>query len=54
MRSYCIAQRPIFSLLGQNMMEDNMRKRMYMDIYIYMTGSLCYTAEIERCKSTII
>ena len=43
-RSYCTAQGTISNLLGQNMMEDNMRKNMY----IGMTGSLCYTAEIGR------
>ena len=30
MRSYCIAQGFISSLLGWAIMEDNMRKRMYM------------------------
>ena len=33
--------------LGKNMMEDRMRKRMY----ICMTGSLCCTAEIDTTLS---
>ena len=41
MRSCCTAQGPMGNLLGQNMMEDNMRKRTYVYkstyayIYIY-------------------
>ena len=30
MRSYCIAQRTISNLLRKNMMEDGMRKRIYI------------------------
>ena len=30
MKSYCTAQGTISNLLGQHMMEDKMRKRMYM------------------------
>ena len=30
MRSYCTAQGTISNLFGSNMMEDNMRKRMYI------------------------
>ena len=51
MRSYCTAQGTLSSLLGQNMMGDDMRKRMY----ICMTWSLCYTAELaQHYKSTVI
>ena len=32
--------------------EDNMRKTMYM--YIFITGSLCFTAETDRTLKTII
>ena len=34
MRSYCIAQGTIFTVLGQTIMEDNIRKGMCMYIYI--------------------
>ena len=44
MRSYCVAQGTISSHLWCNMMEDNMRKRMY----IFITESLCCRAEIDR------
>ena len=46
MRSCCKAQETISSHLRWNMMEDNVRKRMY--VYIYMTESLCRIAEIDR------
>ena len=42
MRSYCIAQGTVSSLLGQTIMEDNRRKGMcvymyeYMCVYIYI------------------
>lgn len=44
MRSCSLAQGTIssLSLLGQTIMEDNMRT----DMYIYSTGSLCRTVEI--------
>ena len=37
-------------------MEDNVKKRMYIYIiYIYISASLCCTAELtDHCKSTII
>lgn len=41
----CIARGTLSCLLGQTMMEDNMRKRMHR--YVCMTGSLCCTAEID-------
>ena len=51
MRSYCTAQGIVSNLLGQNIMEDNMRNRMCIHIHyfphIYMTGSLSSTAEID-------
>ena len=34
MKSYCVAQRTTPSLLWQNMMEDNMRKRMYVNVWL--------------------
>ena len=46
MRSCCTAQGTISSHLWWNMMEDKMRKRIC--IYIWMTGSLCCTIETER------
>ena len=36
----------ISSHLQWNMMEDNVRKRMY--VYVCVTGSLCCTVEIDR------
>ena len=64
MRSYYIAQGTTSNHLWWNTMEDNVRKRMYhvyIYIYIYvyiyvhihvcMTGSFCYTAEIDRTMS---
>ena len=59
MRSYYIAQGTMSNLLGQTLMEDNIRKEMCICMYIYiyihihththicMTASLCYTAEIS-------
>jgi len=57
MGSCCIAQGTISPHLWGDMMKDNVRKRMYMyryimlymyiHIHMYMTGSLCYTAEID-------
>ena len=44
MRSYCTAQGTISNLLGQNMMEDNMRKIMctYMCVCVYNWVTLLY------------
>ena len=42
-----IAQGTISSHLWWNVMEDNVRKRIYRYIY-RMTGSLCCIAEIDR------
>ena len=47
----------IQSLGIENMMEDGMRKRMYTHTHIYMSGSLCYMAEIEtvlKINNTLI
>ena len=46
MRPCCIAQGTVSSHLWWKMMEDNVRKRMC--IYIYMTGPVCCIAEIDR------
>ena len=48
MRSCCIAQGTVSNHLWWNIMENNVRKRMHIN------ASLCCTAEIEHCKSTII
>ena len=47
-KSYRMTQGTESNLWGQNMMEDDMRKRMciYMCIYIYISRSLCCTTEI--------
>ena len=45
MRSYCIAQGNVSNFLRQNIMEDNIR-----NVYVYMTGSLCYIAEIGKVQ----
>ena len=51
-RSYCVAQGTISSLLGQTMMGDNIRKGMcvctYTHTYINMTGSLYCTTGIGK------
>ena len=44
MKSYCTGQGTISSLLGEKMIEESMRKRIYI---ICMTGSLYCTAEID-------
>ena len=61
MRSCFITQGTISSHLWWNMMDDNVRKTIYIyththkHAYMCMTGSLCSTAELtEHCKSTII
>ena len=54
MRSYFVAQRTTSNLLGQNMIEDNMRKRMC--VYIYTTRSLCAVQQklAWHCESTAL
>ena len=56
MRSYCIPPGTTSSLLGYimgNKIEDNMRKIMY--IHIYVTGSLYVQQKLgQNCKSSII
>ena len=57
MRSCSIAQETISSHLGWNMMEDNVRKIMYIYICvcICVTGSLLYSRKLtEHCKPTIM
>ena len=44
--SYCIAQGTIASLLGQTMMERNIKKNVSIHTHTCVTESLCYTAEI--------
>ena len=43
MRSCCIAQGTISSHLGWNMMEDNVRKRIYIYLYMYDWVTLLYS-----------
>ena len=47
MRSCHIAQGTISSHLGWNITEDNVRKRIYIYLYM-MTRSHCCTVEIDR------
>ena len=49
MRSYYIAQETISSLLGQTMMEDNIRKEC-----TYMGHFAVQQKLAQRCKSTIL
>ena len=55
-----IVQGTLSNHLRKNVMQDNVRERMYIYIYVCVcvcvcvTGSLCCTAEIEHCKSTIV
>ena len=44
MRSYYVAH----GTSHLNMMEDNVRKRIYIHTHTHMTGSLCCTAETDR------
>ena len=46
-----IAQGTIFSLLGENMMEDHMRKRMYM--YVWLGHCAIQQKLAPHCKSTM-
>ena len=53
MRSCCIAQGTTSDHLRWNIMEDNVRKRMY--IYMYEWGHFAVQQNLtEHCKSTII
>ena len=52
MRSYSMAQGTISSLLGYNMMEGNMRKRMY--VYVWLGHFALEQKLIQHCKSTVI
>ena len=53
MRSCCIAQGTLSSRLRWNMMEDKVRKRMY--IYVCDWGFLLYSRKLtEHCKPTIM
>ena len=53
MGSCCIAQGTAPGLLGQNMMENEKKKKKRM--CVWAAGSLCCTAEIkEHCKSTLL
>ena len=45
MRPCCIAQGTISSHLLRSMMEDNVRKRMYVCVYVRERGSLCCIVE---------
>ena len=47
MDSYCTAQGTMSNFLRLNMMVDNMKKWI-LYVNIYMTGSLCYIAVIDR------
>lgn len=47
MRSYCIEQGNISSHLWSNMMVDNMRKIIYIFIYV-LFALLCSTVKIDR------
>ena len=47
MRFCCIAQGTISDHLWWNMMEDNVKKE-NVCVSIYISGSLCYTGEIDR------
>ena len=49
LKSYCIAQGTLSSLLGKNMMEDNMRKRMCIHTHTHTHDWVtCCTTEIDR------
>ena len=37
MRSYCIAQGTMSNLMGENMMEDNEKKNIYIYMYDWVT-----------------
>ena len=51
MRSCCTAQGTMSSYLWWNMMEDNVRKR--MDIYVWLGHYAVQQTLTEQCKSTI-
>ena len=52
MRSCCVAPGPILNHLWKNMIEDPMRKRMYL--YLYLGHFVVQWKLTERCISTII
>ena len=52
MKYCCIAQGTLSNLLRQNMMEDNMRKRMY--IYMYEWLPMLFSRNRRNSKSTVI
>ena len=54
MRSCSVAQGTLSSHLRWNVIEDNVRKRMYIYVCVCVTGSLCCTVETEHCKPTIM
>ena len=52
MKSCCTAQGTLSILLGQDMVDDSMGKRMYMCVYDWVTAVQQKLA--QHCKSTII
>ena len=53
MRPSCIAQGTISVLLGQNMMEDNMRRNVYVHIYARL-GHFSVQQKLSKHKSAIL
>ena len=52
MRSYCIAQGTVSNFLWQKMMEDNMRMRMYINVWL---DHIAVQEKLtQHCKSTIL
>ena len=58
MRSYCVAQGTISSLLGKNMMEDSMKKGMCVcgcDTHMYIDWvTMLYSRNWHNTKSTML
>ena len=52
MKSYCIAQGNVFSSLGWTMMEDNVRKEMY--VYVLLGLFAVHQKLAQYCISTIL